>query len=152
MHVDVFDKDDAAAAQSAPALLDPFLGNEAVYENVQMSNAALVKFQDSDVLNGAAKFPAQVEPKLVKDRTQVPNGVAFNYRGVQREREKTPKLFTFCELCDEMFVSFCFSRAAKGATPCLTIHTMKNQPPVFRHANNCPLPAITFSLERFKLL
>ena len=83
MHVDVLDENDFATAESAPTLLNPFPFDVAVEQNMQVRNAAFVKFQDRDVRDRALKLPAQVEPKFVEDSAKIADRVTLDLRGVQ---------------------------------------------------------------------
>lgn len=71
MNIDVFDKYYVPTPQSAPAFLDPFPGNVSVDQQMQMRDATLVKFKNSDVFDGRTKPPAKIQPKLVEHLPQI---------------------------------------------------------------------------------
>lgn len=56
MNVNVPDVNDPAAAERTPRLRNPALRDETVNQNVQVGNAALVEFKDSDVVDRASEL------------------------------------------------------------------------------------------------
>jgi hypothetical protein len=73
MHIDVLDEHHLTAAECAPTLSNPIPGDIPIYEKMQMRDAALVKFQNSDVFDGLPAHPSQIEPKFVEDTSEIPN-------------------------------------------------------------------------------
>ena len=73
MDINVLDEYHLTATECAPTLSNPLPGDIAIYEKMQMSDAALVKFQNSDVFDWSPVLPSQIEPKLVEDTSQIPN-------------------------------------------------------------------------------
>ncbi len=78
MNVDVLYEHDLTTAQSAPACPYPVPRYEAIYEKMQVSDAALVKFKNCDVLDRNAVLPAQIQPELIENTTQIANRIALN--------------------------------------------------------------------------
>jgi len=89
VHVYLGDEHHTPATEGASALLNPVLGYISVYKNMKVSNAALVKFKNSNVFDWLAVLATQIQSKLVEHAAQIPDGVALNVRGVQRQGKKT---------------------------------------------------------------
>jgi len=85
MNVNKSDINNPASAEIAPGFRDPLLLNEPIEQDMQMRDTTLVKFQDGDELDRAAVFPEQINTKLSEDAPQIPNWVALDLGGVERE-------------------------------------------------------------------
>ena len=83
MYIHGLDEHHVPAAQRTPALTNPILGDVAVYQDMQVGNAALVKFQNGDVFDGSAILSAQIKSELVEYTAQILYRVTLNFRRVQ---------------------------------------------------------------------
>jgi hypothetical protein len=73
VNIHVLDKNYFAATERTPALLNPFPGNEAIYEKMKMGYTALVKFENGNVFDRSTVSATQIQPELVEHTAQITN-------------------------------------------------------------------------------
>jgi len=143
---------DGAAAQSAPAFLDPRPTDVSVYDKMEVSDPALVEFEDRDVLHGNAEPATQIKAEFIEYCPEISGRVALNLRWIERQRQKTPQLLALRDLSDQILVSLRLPWTAITTAPTFAIHTVKHRATIRRLAIHRPDTAISTSTQRLKRL
>jgi len=83
MDIYKLDKDYRATTQRPPAFLNPFPRDKSIHYEMKMGDAALVEFQNGNVLHHYPELATQIETKLIEYSAEIPGGIAFDLRGVE---------------------------------------------------------------------